>query len=97
MPLFHFREDPIELSAFWYGLPKNLSRVDAVYERSDHKIVFFIGPTYYVLTGNSQLEDGPLPIQRLGLPKSVTKIDAAFRWTWNGRTYFFSGEDNLSF
>ena len=54
-------EDPIELSAFWYGLPDDVDRVDAVYERPDHKIVFFVGPHYYVLTGNSQLEAGLYP------------------------------------
>lgn len=86
------RDDPVELSAFWYGLPKNLTHVDAVYERPDHKIVFFIGKNYFILTGNSQLEYGPLPIQRLGFPESVERVDAAFRWSWNGKTYFFSGE-----
>ncbi len=83
--------DPIELSAFWYGLPGDVDRVDAVYERPDHKIVFFVGRNYFVLTGNSQLESGPNPIERLGLPASLEKVDAAMRWGWNGKTYFFSG------
>lgn len=82
----------MELSAFWYGLPNDIERVDAVYERPDHKIVFFVGKEYYVLTGNSQLEMGPLPITRLGLPGELEKIDGAMRWGWNDKTYFFSGE-----
>merc|ERR1719322_959299 len=84
------REDPIELSAFWYGLPSSVDRVDAVYERPDHRIVFFVGDVYYVLTGNSRLEAGPVPISRLGLPAGVRRVDAAMVWGWNGRTYFFS-------
>ena len=66
--------------------------VDAVYERPDHKIVFFVGRHYYVLTGNSQLESGPLPLTRLGLPEELERVDAAMRWGWNDKTYFFSGE-----
>ena len=92
------RDDPVEVSAFWYGLPADLDRVDAVYERPDHKIVFFSGKSYYLLAGNSQLEEGPLPLTRLGLPASLEKVDAAFRWGWNDKTYIFAGERcNLQF
>ena len=90
------REDPIELSAFWYGLPSTVERVDAVYERPDHKIVFFVGKEFYILTGNSQLEAGPIPITRFGLPPELKKVDAAMRWGWNDRTYFFSGIHSLT-
>ena len=74
-----------------YGLPSSVDRVDAVYERPDHRIVFFVGEVYCVLTGNSRLEAGPVPISRLGLPAGVRRVDAAMVWGWNGRTYFFSG------
>jgi hypothetical protein len=56
------RDDPVELSSFWYGLPADIEHVDAVYERSNHDIVFFVGRHYYVMAGNSQLKHGPLPI-----------------------------------
>ena len=56
------REDPMELSSFWYGLPSDIDHVDAVYERNDHDIVFFVGKKYYILAGNSHLKYGPLPI-----------------------------------
>lgn len=85
------RGDPVELTAFWYGLPANVDKVDAVYERPDHKIVFFAGKYYYVLAGNSQLEQGPTPLSFLGLPDDLDHVDAAMTWGWNGRTYFFSG------
>lgn len=38
---------PVEIIRMWNGLPKNLSRVDAVYERPDNKIVFFIGKLFF--------------------------------------------------
>lgn len=85
------RGDPVELEAFWYGLPPNIDHVDAVYERPDHKIVFFVGLFFYVLAGNSQLEQGPMPLSYLGLPLTLQKVDAAMRWGYNGHTYFFSG------
>ena len=35
---------PVEFNRFWYGLPDNFDKVDAIYERSaDGKIVFFSG------------------------------------------------------
>ena len=86
------RGDPVELTAFWYGLPANVDKVDAVYERQDHKIVFFAGKYFYVLAGNSQLEQGPTPLSYLGLPDDLDHIDAAMTWGYNGKTFFFSGE-----
>ena len=85
------RGDPVELTAFWYGLPANVDKVDAVYERPDHKIVFFAGKYFYVLAGNSQLEQGPTPLAYLGLPEDLDHIDAAMTWGYNGKTFFFSG------
>ena len=90
-------EQPVEFKSFWFGLPRAVLEddnlvIDAVYERSDHKIVFFIGRSYYVLAGNTQLDEGPLPISNLGLPSSLQKVDGAFRWGWNNKIYFFSGE-----
>ena len=35
---------PFLISRFWYGLPDNITHVDAVYERPhDLRIIFFIG------------------------------------------------------
>ena len=85
-------DDPVELTAFWYGLPADVDKVDAVYERPDHKIVFFAGAYFYVLAGNSQLEQGPTPLAHLGLPPDLSHIDAAMTWGYNGKTFFFSGK-----
>ena len=81
----------MELTAFWYGLPADVDKVDAVYERPDHRIVFFAGKYFYVLAGNSQLEQGPTPLSYLGLPEDLDHIDAAMTWGYNGKTFFFSG------
>lgn len=38
------RAYPVEIDHFWYDLPKDLEKIDAVYERPiSKKIVFFIG------------------------------------------------------
>ena len=65
-------EQPVESKSFWFGLPRSVLEdenltIDAVYERSDHKIVFFIGREYYVLAGNTHLDEGPMQISQLGL------------------------------
>ena len=90
------RADPVELTAFWYGLPADVAKVDAVYERPDHKIVFFAGSYFYVLAGNSQLEQGPTPLSHLGLPSNLDHVDAALTWGYNGKTFFFSGNNIFS-
>ena len=73
------REDPMELSSFWYGLPSDIDHVDAVYERNDHDIVFFVGKKYYILAGNSHLKYGPLPITVSHYTRRfVSKLEFAF-------------------
>ncbi|XP_042236595.1 matrix metalloproteinase-25-like isoform X3 [Homarus americanus] len=81
---------PAEITRFWSMLPKNITHIDAVYERAhDANIVFFIGDKYYVCLGNHQLlKVGRL--KHLGLPEDLKKIDAAFVWGYNGRTYLFA-------
>ncbi|XP_054289089.1 matrix metalloproteinase-2-like [Macrosteles quadrilineatus] len=82
---------PAPITHLWKELPRNLTHVDAVYERLDKKIVFFVGREMYVFDGN-RLETGyPRPLQSLGLPSTVDHIDAAMVWGYNSRTYFYSG------
>ncbi len=54
--------EPVEIASFWYGLPRDIPRVDAVYEMDNHQILFFVGPSYYIMFGNSHLIAGPLPL-----------------------------------
>lgn len=85
---------PAEINRLWYGLPENLTHVDAVYERPDHSrsIVFFIGDQYYVLNGSRVQFGYPKPLTHLGLPRSLRRIDGAMVWGHNGQTYFYSGD-----
>ncbi|BES95658.1 matrix metalloproteinase [Nesidiocoris tenuis] len=82
---------PALTSRLWNNLPTSLHKIDAVYERLDKKIVFFIGRWFYVFDGTALEPTYPRPLTTLGLPKTVEKIDAAMIWGYNSKTYFFSG------
>ncbi|XP_066588730.1 matrix metalloproteinase-2 isoform X2 [Prorops nasuta] len=87
---------PAEITRLFH-LPEDIDHVDAVYERPDKKIVFFVGRKYYVFNANI-LEPGyPRSLATLGLPDSIEKIDGALVWGHNGRTYFFSGTEYWRF
>lgn len=80
----------VKIYNFWYGLPDNLTKIDAIYERpQDHKIVIFIGRQYWVFNSNEPEPGYPQPLTNLGLPADVDSIDAAMVWGHNGKTYFF--------
>ncbi|XP_049826441.1 matrix metalloproteinase-2-like isoform X2 [Aethina tumida] len=83
---------PALIHRLWNSIPKDLDHVDAVYERHDGKIVFFIGRLYYVFTGQRLEPNFPRPITDLGLPQDLEKIDGAMVWGHNGHTYFYSGD-----
>ncbi|KAL4091884.1 hypothetical protein QTP88_026496 [Uroleucon formosanum] len=82
---------PALISRLWYNLPEDMNQVDAVYERQDGKIVFFIGRQYYLFDGNNPLRGYPKPLTTLGLPEELDRVDAAFVWGHNSKTYIFSG------
>ncbi|CAH2262858.1 jg9231 [Pararge aegeria aegeria] len=82
---------PIEISRMWSELPKNLTHVDAVYERPDRKIAFFIGKQLYLFDSQFLLPGYPKSLVQLGLPEHLEKLDGAMVWGHNGKTYFYSG------
>ncbi|KAM6897082.1 matrix metalloproteinase-17 [Xenentodon cancila] len=87
---------PAQIKNFWMGLPSDVNKIDAVYERtSDHKIIFFIGSQYWVFKDTRAMDGYPRPLSDWGMRtktgKLVDKLDAAFIWAHNGKTYLFSG------
>ncbi|KFM60930.1 Matrix metalloproteinase-17, partial [Stegodyphus mimosarum] len=85
---------PVSINRFWYDLPSDIKRIDALYERpTDTKIVFFSGKQYWLFSANRVEPGYPRPLTDLGLPYDLEKIDAAMVWGHNGKTYLFSGKE----
>ncbi|KAG7459855.1 hypothetical protein MATL_G00215130 [Megalops atlanticus] len=87
---------PALIRNFWIGLPPGIQKIDAVYERKgDSHIVFFIGDQYWVFKDTSSLPGYPRPLSDWGLRaangKASERVEAAFVWAHNGKTYLFSG------
>ncbi|XP_017045134.1 LOW QUALITY PROTEIN: matrix metalloproteinase-2 [Drosophila ficusphila] len=82
---------PTETRRHWAALPVNLTKVDAVYENKQRQIVFFIGSQYFVFNSVTLAPGFPKPLASLGLPPTLTHIDASFVWGHNNRTYLTSG------
>lgn len=61
--------DPTNITGYWKGLPKNLTKVDAVYESPDtRKVIFFIGQLIYSLNHDTTLERGyPKTLSSIGI------------------------------
>lgn len=77
---------------FWSGLPDDLQKVDAVYERSqDSKIIFLTGGDFWVFENTKADKGNPHQVKEMGLPPSG--VHAAFEWYHNGKTYFFREDD----
>lgn len=87
---------PTEIHSFWYGFPRHVDHIDAVFERrNDGRIIFFIGDKYWTFHGNNPVAGHPpegVPLTNLGMPADVKKIDAVFVWGFNNRTYVVSGD-----
>ncbi|TKS89885.1 Matrix metalloproteinase-17 [Collichthys lucidus] len=88
--------NPALIKNFWIGLPPGTNKVDAVYERrSDSSIIFFIGPQYWIFKDTVAMSGYPRPLSEWGMRSKsgalVEKVEAAFIWAHNGKTYLFSG------
>ncbi|XP_077482587.1 uncharacterized protein mmp25b [Stigmatopora argus] len=87
--------NPAQIQNFWVGLPPGTNKIDAVYERkSDNSIVFFIGSQYWVFNNTVAMSGYPHPLSEWGMKRKsglvVDRVDAAFIWAHNGKTYLFS-------
>lgn len=76
--------------SFW---PSLIAGFDAAYEVDKRdRVLFFKDDQYWAVSGY-RIEAGfPRPIQNLGFPTSVRKIDAAVHDHCTKRTYFFVGD-----
>ncbi|XP_034779923.1 collagenase 3-like [Acipenser ruthenus] len=79
----------------WPVLP---NKVDAAYESAEKDLVFiFNGIRMWALNGYNLVEGYPKYIHKLGLPKTVRRIDAAVQITGTGKTLLFTDEDYWSY
>uniref|UniRef100_UPI00358EAFD6 72 kDa type IV collagenase n=1 Tax=Myxine glutinosa TaxID=7769 RepID=UPI00358EAFD6 len=71
----------------WPGLP---AKVDALYERPDSGItIFFSGKQYWAYSRSSRQSGYPRSLTALSLPQNIERVDAAFNWKKNKKTYIF--------
>ncbi|XP_062859517.1 matrix metalloproteinase-25 [Trichomycterus rosablanca] len=87
---------PAQIKNFWIGLPPDVEKIDAVYERkTDSHIVFFIGSQFWVFKDTKAMPGYPRPLSNWGMRtldgRLVDRVEAAFVWAHNGQTYLFSG------
>ncbi|KFQ31872.1 Stromelysin-2, partial [Mesitornis unicolor] len=83
------------ISSFW---PSLTAGFDAAYEvDKKDRVLFFKDNQYWAVSGYSIESGFPKPIQNLGFPTSVGKIDAAVHDQNTKKTYFFVGNKYWSF
>ena len=90
---YHVKKDHVlyeyDISEGWPGVPDN---IDAAFTHNDRKTYFFKGDNVYLF-------DNRLDKVAAGYPKKITDVfhglpgnlDAAFRWYFDGISYFFKG------
>ncbi|KFV03013.1 Interstitial collagenase [Pterocles gutturalis] len=83
------------ISSFW---PSLAAGFDAAYEvDKKDRVIFFKDDQYWAVSGYSIEPGFPKPLQNLGFPPSVGKIDAAVHDQNTKKTYFFVGNRYWSF
>ncbi|XP_056139446.1 collagenase 3 [Lampris incognitus] len=83
------------IKSTWPSIP---NKVDAAYENPEKDLVFiFSGIRMWALNGYNLVEGYPKYIHKLGLPKSIRKVDAAVHIRDTGKTLLFTEEDYWSY
>ncbi|KAH0619645.1 hypothetical protein JD844_000478 [Phrynosoma platyrhinos] len=81
---------PLLVATFWSEVPE---KIDAVYEApQEEKAVFFSGNEYWVYSASTLERGYPKRLTSLGLPPDVQRVNAAFNWSKNKKTYIFAGD-----
>ncbi|MEQ2205796.1 hypothetical protein XENOCAPTIV_014424 [Xenoophorus captivus] len=80
---------PMLISVFWKGLP---SKIDAVYENSEGKFVFFKGKQFWVYKDTKLEPDYPRDITQFSHGMPSQSIETAVWWEDVAKTYFFKGD-----
>uniref|UniRef100_A0A672IUK6 Collagenase 3 n=1 Tax=Salarias fasciatus TaxID=181472 RepID=A0A672IUK6_SALFA len=78
------------IKSTWPSLP---NKVDAAYENPEKDVVTIFSIRMWALNGYNVVDGYPKYIHKLGLPKSVRKIDAAVHISDTGKTLLFTEED----
>uniref|UniRef100_A0A8D3BZ83 Collagenase 3 n=1 Tax=Scophthalmus maximus TaxID=52904 RepID=A0A8D3BZ83_SCOMX len=83
------------IKSTWPSLP---NKVDAAYENPEKDLVIiFSGIRMWALNGYSLVDGYPKYIHKLGLPKTVRKVDAAVHIGDTGKTLLFTEEEYWSY
>uniref|UniRef100_A0A3B3DB38 Matrix metallopeptidase 16b (membrane-inserted) n=1 Tax=Oryzias melastigma TaxID=30732 RepID=A0A3B3DB38_ORYME len=80
---------PMQINLFWKGLPP---KIDAVYENSEGKFVFFKGNRYWVFKDTILQPSFPQDISLFGIGMPKQDIETAVWWEDVAKTYFFKGD-----
>uniref|UniRef100_A0AAY5EJT3 Collagenase 3 n=1 Tax=Electrophorus electricus TaxID=8005 RepID=A0AAY5EJT3_ELEEL len=78
------------IKSTWPEIP---GKVDAAYENPEKDVVIIFRIKMWALNGYNVVEGYPKYIHKLGLPKSIRKIDAAVYIRDTGKTLLFTDED----
>ncbi|XP_028320711.1 collagenase 3 [Gouania willdenowi] len=83
------------IKSTWPSIPK---KVDAAYENPERDVVtIFSGIRMWALNGYNLVDGYPKYIHKLGLPKTIRKIDAAVYIKDTGKTLLFTDEEYWSY
>ncbi|CAF94455.1 unnamed protein product, partial [Tetraodon nigroviridis] len=87
--------EQVLIKSTWPSLPNT---VDAAYENPEKdQVVLFSGKKMWALNGYDIVDGYPKYINKLGLPKSIKKVDAAVHISDTGKTLLFTDEEYWSY